>query len=173
VNNRDLLSLPSLGAALIVLASILLTGCAPTEGAASVPDEPATQSGEAPREPALPEPCDESTRGKLSTVISGQALALTAGELQEAYGFASPTFRSSVPIEVFERIITDRYAMLLSFEAASFGRCESAGGSQALMSVIVTSTEFQPVGMLYYLVLEEGAWWVNGVDVPTSAVPNA
>ena len=160
--------------ALVVIS--LVAACAP---AAVVPEPPAEVSVEpqespaTPAPPAQPEECSEATVQELAAAITGQSKALASGDFEEAYGFASPNFRALVSPEGFQQIIAGQYAMLLSFEAASYGRCAIAEGQRAIISTVVESQQFQPVTMIYQMVRVDGRWWVNGVDVPTSAVPNA
>jgi hypothetical protein len=159
--------------ALALITMLFITACsqAPNllDDAPEVTVEPEENTPKLPQ----PEACSEATLGNLTVVITGQAQALSVSDFAGAYEFASPDFRARVPLNIFAQVIDPQYAMLLSFESASYGQCTSIEGSEALLSVIVESREFQPVAMLYHMVFVNGQWWVNAVDVPTSAVPNA
>jgi len=159
--------------ALALIVMLFTTACSQAPNLPDEAPEPTVESEENP--PTLPQPeaCSEATLGNLANVITGQAQALSVSDFEGAYGFASPGFRARVPLDIFAQVIDPQYAMLLSFEAASYGQCTSIEGSEAVFSVIVESREFQPVAMLYHMVFVDGQWWVNAVDVPTSAVPNA
>lgn len=162
--------------AFALVVSALLVACSPAQVVPEAPAEVSVESQESPATPpppAQPEECSEATVQELAAAITGQSKALTSGNFEEAYGFASPNFRAQVPLDVFQQIIAGQYAMLLSFEAASYGRCASAEDQRAVISIVVESQQFQPVTMIYQMVRVDGRWWVNGVDVPTSAVPNA
>jgi len=159
------------GITLLVLAA---AGC---QTSAPKPEEspPAveTPAPTTPQGPPEPTACDEATRGLVEQAITGQSEAFAAGEWELAYGFASPSFRAAVTVDQLTQIITVQYDMLLTFEGAEFGRCELLVPRIARIGVEVRSADYQPVIMVYELVNVEDRWWVNAVDVPVSAVPNA
>lgn len=109
----------------------------------------------------------------MEQVITGQSEAFAAGDWDLAHGFASPSFRAAVTVDQLAQIIAVQYDMLLTFESAEFGRCELLAPEIARIGVEVQSADYQPVIMVYELVDVENRWWVNAVDVPVSAVPNA
>ena len=137
----------------------------------AVSEAPAPAPGPPPT-PTL-EPCNAGQKESIEQSITAQAESLAAGDWEGAYSYASPSFRSAVTIDQFEQVILGQYDMLLSFESAQFGRCEVLASRAAIMNVEVLSGLYQPVIMVYEMVASDGAWFVNGVAVPTSAVPNA
>jgi hypothetical protein len=118
-------------------------------------------------------PCPTENAAAIEELIQGQSQALASRDFELAYGFASPDFRKSVSVELFERVITRQYDMLLYFESATFGPCDSVSHSRAIMNVQVNSRFHQPVAMVYDVVFVDGTWWVSAVENPADATPNA
>lgn len=183
-NDRRGLRAHSLSGALagiVLVANVLfLTGCSnPIETA---PGDTAASTHNAPEEPSEVRPegdppdvteCDPNSVEAIHALILEQAEALGNRDFEAAYALASPTFRDSVTPDMFERVITRQYDMLLYFEAAAFGPCTMIEANVAQMNVEIVSNAYQPVAMLYDLIFVEGRWWVKGVDNPVSAVANA
>jgi len=158
---------------LIGVVTALLPSCSvavesPPETKENVHGEPA----ETPA-PPLVTPCLTENSAAIEELVLGQSEALADRDFELAYGFASPDFRSSVSVELFERVITRQYDMLLYFDSATFGPCDSVSDSRAIMNVLVTSKFHQPVVMIYDVVFIDGKWWVSAVENPANATPNA
>jgi hypothetical protein len=159
-----------------VAVACMVAGCSQPRDAAEpeivqVPPPPSV----APAPPAPPTvaQCDATTQTAIQQVIESQSTALGAQDFELAYTFASPAFRAGVTLEMFERVITRQYDMLIYFEGAVFGPCEIIADGIAQMNVEVQSTVYRPVAMVYEMVFVEDQWWVSAVDNPVSAIPNA
>lgn len=124
-------------------------------------------------EPLVPGPCPDVVVEALSEVVLGQATALGQSDWEAAYEFASPSFRSAIGVEEFKVIVLTDYGMLTTFQDATFGQCDVVAENAALFQVVVESGAYQPVTMVYQMVLDEDQWWVSGVEFPQSAIPNA
>ena len=124
-------------------------------------------------EPLVPGPCPDAVVEALSEVVLGQANALGQNDWEAAYEFASPSFRSAIGVEEFKLIVLADYGMLTTFQDATFGQCDVVAENAALFQVVVESGAYQPVTMVYQMVLDEEQWWVSGVEFPQSAIPNA
>lgn len=148
-----------------LLAIALLTV---TSGCTASSDDQAIIQG-----PLETGPCPEALVSALSEVVLGQAEALGKGDWETAYTFASPSFRSAIGVEDFQYIVTADYLMLLTFEDATFAQCDVVAENAALFQVVVSSGAFQPVTMVYQMIRDEGQWWISGVEMPQSAIPNA
>lgn len=124
-------------------------------------------------EPLVPGPCPDVVVEALSEVVLGQANALGQSDWDAAYEFASPSFRGAIGVEEFKLIVLADYGMLTTFQDATFGQCDAVAENAALLQVVVESGAYQPVTMVYQMILEEEQWWVSGVEFPQSAIPNA
>ena len=124
-------------------------------------------------EPLVPGPCPDVVVETLSDVVLGQANALGQNDWEAAYEFASPSFRRAIGVEEFKLIVLADYGMLTTFQDAAFGQCDVVAENAALFQVVVESGAYQPVTMVYQMVLDEEQWWVSGVEFPQSAIPNA
>ena len=171
-----------LRATVVVLGLSLLASCAPADLSDSPPDtSPSVLGAEgevtpesdatAPEPPALPTPCPAPDTQEIQDTIRAQSMALAEEDFATAYTFASPSFRDSVSLEQFERVITRQYDMLLTFQSARFGRCDVDGTGRASVSVEVRSAGYPPVTMRYEMVNGD-QWRVSAVDTPVSSQPN-
>lgn len=161
---------------LLVLSTISCQAALIEPEATEVPaasEAPAPAPAPSPSPAPEVEACDSDQEESIQRTISAQSEALAAGDWELAYSYASPAFRAAVTIEQFERVITRQYDMLLYFEGAEFGPCETPTPGIASVSVEVRSAFYRPVIMVYEVVSSDGSWFVNGVDVPVSATPNA
>jgi len=160
----------------VVVVACVVAGCTPSVDAAEpeTVEAPAPQSpAPAPQAPPTVSECDGNTQTAIQEVIESQSTALGANDFELAYTFASPAFRAGVTLEMFERVITRQYDMLIYFEEAVFGPCEIIAEGTAQVNVEVRSSFYRPVAMVYEMVFVDGQWWVSAVDNPVSAIPNA
>ena len=162
--------------------ALALTGCATATPPTAKPTTPESRPADLPPPPTPegePEPASKSTvcpDGAVTSIqqaITAQSLALSQGDFDTAYAFASPAFREAVDLSMFERVITRQYDMLLYFESARFGRCEVTSENVATLPVEVRSEFYRPVVMTYEMVQVDGTWFVSAVDNPVSGIPNA
>jgi|GEM_PF-1790571 len=161
----------------LVSVALVITGCATSSD--PVPETQIVQGEPENLQEMVPEApppggvvCDEASLATIQETILAQSTALAAKDFEAAYAFASPAFKAGVTLEMFERVITQQYDMLTSFEDAVFGSCEIIQGQTAQLNVEVRSTLYRPVAMVYDMVFVDGQWWVSAVDNPVSAVPN-
>ena len=147
------------------------TPASPNPAPADLPPQP-TPEGE-PESAAKSTVCPDGTVTSIQQAITAQSLALSQGDFDTAYAFASPAFREAVDLSMFERVITRQYDMLLYFESARFGRCEVTSENVATLPVEVRSEFYRPVVMTYEMVHVDGTWFVSAVDNPVSGIPNA
>jgi hypothetical protein len=163
----------------IVAGVIALSGCAfettPIEDI-GVPVTP-EPSPETPGEPPVKETvqsCPSGVQRDIESVILGQNGSFVERDWVTAHSFSSAGFQDSVPVDLFERLISNNYEMLLYFEDAVFGACEVLGeAATASIFVEIRSTFQAPVILEYQLVSEEGGWKIFAVTNPVSGVPNA
>lgn len=160
---------------------VILSGCTPTaltptrsDGASSETDslEPndAGPHTPAPEANAIPEPCSVTVRSKISAAIRMQSEALSHGDFETAYGFASNSFRKAVTVQQFERVVTRQYDILLAFSSAQFGRCDVIGSQKAAIDVEIRSLVYQPVALRYDMVRDD-SWKVSSVALPVNSGP--
>ncbi len=158
----------------------MLAGCA-TESttmqeleespAATEPTPPKTLE---PSPEESPIPCPQEISAEIETVILDQSASFALRDYATAYSYSSENFQAAVTLDLFERLISRNYEMLLYFEEAIFGACELAEtGTTATVSVEVRSSFQAPVIMEYELVSEKNAWKVLAVTNPVPGVPNA
>jgi hypothetical protein len=162
---------------LLVITLGLLAGCVgssvPADPAVDASEELPPSQSEPPVSPAPDELCSMEEQEAMETTVNTQAQLIEGGDWPAAYLWASSLFRTNVPVEDFERVVTRQYEQLLYFEDASFGRCELIDSTTATINVQISSRFFLPVIMVYTLVKEDDQWLVTGVDIPVSAIPNA
>lgn len=164
---------------LLLVVGVGLTGCAgeppPSEDSVGTRSEVESRQEVAP-EPVVPEPaepCSAETERAIQEIILSQSRSFTERDWEAAHSYSSRGFQSSVSLDVFERLISRNYEMLLYFEEAFFGACEmSDEGTNASIFVEIRSTYQGPVMMEYDLVAEEQTWKIFAVSNPVSAVPN-
>ena len=158
-----------------------LIGCTTSQQAATPASSNSTPSEQPAQSTPEPDPesaaestvCSDDTATSIQRAITAQSLALSQGDFDTAYAFASPAFREAVDLSMFERVITRQYDMLLYFESARFGRCEVTSENVATLPVEVRSEFYRPVVMTYEMVHVDGTWFVSAVDNPVSGIPNA
>ena len=121
-----------------------------------------------------PIPCPQEISAEIETVILAQSASFALRDYETAYSYSSESFQAAVSLDLFERLISRNYEMLLYFEEAVFGACElAATGTTAAVFVEVRSSFQAPVIMEYELVSEKNAWKVFAVTNPVPGVPNA
>lgn len=166
---------PVLAILLSLLAACVESGvrdAPPVDGSSEAPQSQ-------PELPAAPDLapqetlCEEDERVRIETTIDTQAQLIEAGDWPAAYLWASSLFRENVPVEDFELVVTRQYEQLLYFEGSNFGRCELVDSTTAIINVQIASRFFLPVIMVYTMVKDDNKWFVSGVDIPVSAIPNA
>lgn len=157
----------------LLVATVLLTGCASaiTTGGESTQDAPQNTNA-----PAVPEDDDESTPEssnpaqpcedvmfqRAQGTIRAQQSALANRDFEAARAYASDNFRSGVSVDQFQNIIEGSYSFLLGDPAIAFVDCQRRGDS-ALIRVEITGS---PVTiMVYGVVLENEKWFIDAASV--------
>lgn len=168
----------------LAAAALLLAGCATqtTTGQApnspsptEAPDTPAPTEPEATQpEPELTEPeptesepvaCEDLVFQRAQTTIRSQQDALGNSDFQAAWGFASPSFRSSVTVDAFQGIIEGTYPFLLDNPDLTFTECQRQGETAFLQVEVAGSPT---VVMVYRVVLNEDVWFIDAASIAGS-----
>ena len=166
----------------LAAAALLLAGCATqtTTGQApnspsptEAPDTPAPTQPEATEpEPTEPGPtesepvaCEDLVFQRAQTTIRSQQDALGNSDFQAAWGFASPSFRSSVTVDAFQGIIEGTYPFLLDNPDLTFTECQRQGETAFLQVEVAGSPT---VVMVYRVVLNEDVWFIDAASIAGS-----
>jgi hypothetical protein len=99
-------------------------------------------------------------------VIAGQITALTRGDADAAYAFASPAIQSLYPDKgVFLAMVKKEYEPVYRAGTYAFGRSKTIGSGEAvLQEVLVSSKEGADWMAIYEMrLMEDGSYKVNGV----------
>ena len=67
--------------------------------------------------------CSSQQREQVADHISGQIMALAAGNFEGAYKYAADSFRQNVDLQQFSLIISNQYQMLMSYKDITFVEC--------------------------------------------------
>ena len=159
----------------MVAAAVLLAGCTSDATTGSAPTtQPNTTQPNTTR-PSTPEPlpetspsdeeaapCEDVMFQRVQGTIRSQQRALAAQDFQAARGYATDSFRASVSVPDFRRIIQDNYAFLLEDPALDFVECQRQGNT-ALIQLEVAGS---PVTvMVYRVVLENESWFIDAASI--------
>jgi len=140
------------------------------EQAEPEPTEPEPEQAEPePREPAPtesgPVACEDLVFQRAQTTIRGQQDAFGSDDFQTAWGFASPSFRSSVTVDAFQTIIEGTYPFLLDNPNLRFIECQRQGKTAFLQVEVAASPT---VVMVYRVVLNEDVWLIDAASIAGS-----
>ncbi len=173
-------------ALMIAVAGLLLAGCATdvtTGGAPASPSAPATPqaptpsaepSASEPEPESVPEPepepeaevepvaCEEVMFQRAQGTIRSQQRALAAQDFEAARAYATDSFRESVSVADFRRIISGTYPFLLEDPALDFRECQRQGDT-ALIQVDVAGSPV--IAMVYRVVLENESWFIDAASI--------
>ena len=110
--------------------------------------------------------CGASRPASPQDALSAYASALRAGKAREAYALLSDDAKKDIPYESFERIVRENPEEVLEVGRAL---------ARPAAAPRVTATVKAPNGESLLLVLEDGAWRVEGsaVDLYAQATPDA
>jgi hypothetical protein len=165
----------------------LLAGCsAEDSGSETLDDAAETESGEqlvpdSPSEPSPapnPEldsstprpqlvlsPCEDATIQSIEDTVVGQVNAFGDGDFETAYGFASPSFRSGMPVEVFGQVIRINFSELLTVQAYRLSQCEADEANDVATVVVRFDTEENPDYALRYILERiDDTWLIGGAS---------
>lgn len=171
-------------AAGLVAAVFLLAGCATQTTTGRTPtSQPSNQATDSPA-PTEPEPeqaepeskepeptesgpvaCEDLVFQRAQTTIRGQQDAFGSDDFQTAWGFASPSFRSSVTVDAFQTIIEGTYPFLLDNPNLRFIDCQRQGKTAFLQVEVADSPT---VVMVYRVVLNEDVWLIDAASIAGS-----
>ena len=177
-------------ALMIAVAGLMLAGCATdvtTGGAPASPSAPATpqaptpssepsasepESEIAPAPESVPEPesegegepvvCEDVMFQRAQGTIRSQQRALAAQDFEAARAYATDSFRESVSVADFRRIISGTYPFLLEDPALDFRECQRQGDT-ALIQVDVAGSPV--IAMVYRVVLENESWFIDAASI--------
>jgi len=171
-------------ALMIAVAGLLLAGCATgvtTGGAPASPSAPATPQAPTPSaEPSASEPesvpepesegegegepvvCEDVMFQRAQGTIRSQQRALAAQDFEAARAYATDSFRESVSVADFRRIISGTYPFLLEDPALDFRECQRQGDT-ALIQVDVAGSPV--IAMVYRVVLENESWFIDAASI--------
>jgi len=177
-------------ALIVAAAGLLLAGCATDVTTGSAPTDATTQPAPTPEqaspsEPPLAEaspgeappsagetedpeealPCEDVMFQRAQGTIRSQQRALAAQDFEAARAYASDSFRESVSVPDFRRIIQGNYAFLLEDPALGFLECQRQGDT-ALIQVEVGGSPV--VVMVYRVVLENESWFIDAASIAGS-----
>jgi hypothetical protein len=150
----------------------LLVGCAQPQPnivsesqtpTAEVQPEP-TQS-EAPMIEGGPIDCDARVQGGIESTIKAQTSAFASDNFELAYSFASPSFRSSVTLEGFVKIIAGSYGPLIESSDLSFSGClVDLSSGLALLDVRFLQAGNDVYGLRYLMMETMEGWRVQSAS---------
>jgi len=135
-----------------LLLLTLLIGCA------SVGPPPLTEPKEssADRKKAL---------GEIESVIRRQLDAFKKDDYNTAFTFVSKAFRKEFPRDRFETIIRARFKEVARPTQAIFRRVQfDPDHTRAVLEVDVAGSNARLASVEYRMVLEEGAWKIDGLE---------
>jgi hypothetical protein len=104
-------------------------------------------------------------RDEVRAVVEAQLTALQAGDFATAYEFASRGIRRQFDERLFAAMIKRGYAPLLRAERTDLGIVRDDGEGKAQVAVTATNRLQGPTVYVFWLVLEEEAWRINGVGL--------
>jgi hypothetical protein len=150
----------------------LLVGCAQPQPnivsesqtpTAEVQPEP-TQS-EAPMIEGGPIDCDARVQGGIESTIKAQTSAFASDNFELAYSFASPSFRSSVTLEGFVKIIAGSYGPLIESSKLIFNDClVDSDSGLALIDVRFLQAGNDVYALRYLMTEAMDGWRVQGAS---------
>jgi len=181
-------------ALIIAAAGLLLAGCATDVTTGSAPADATTQPAPtttpepeqaSPSEAPLAEtspgeaspsdggneeteealPCEDVMFQRAQGTIRSQQRALAAQDFEAARAYASDSFRESVSVPDFRRIIQGNYSFLLEDPALGFLECQRQGDT-ALIQLEVGGSPV--IVMVYQVVLENESWFIDGASIAGS-----
>jgi hypothetical protein len=134
----------------------------PTAPESTAPESTSPESTEPGPTESAPEPCEDLVFQRAQTTIRSQQDALGNDDFQAAWGFASPSFRSSVTVDAFQGIIEGTYPFLLDNPELRFVECQRQGETAFLQVEVAGSPT---VVMVYRVVLNEDVWFVDAASI--------
>ncbi|MSU22693.1 MAG: DUF4864 domain-containing protein [Opitutus sp.] len=100
-------------------------------------------------------------RKEITTVIEAQCAAFRAGDLVQAYAFASAELRAQKPLRAFAEIVRDNYPEIWANTRAEFGLVRD-DGARAMLVVRVFAKDSE-ASYDFTLVKERGGWRISAV----------
>lgn len=110
-------------------------------------------------------PCEEVMFQRAQGTIRSQQRALGAQDFEAARAYATDSFRESVSVADFRRIIAGTYPFLLEDPALDFRECQRQGDT-ALIQLDVAGSPV--IAMVYRVVLENESWFIDAASIAGS-----
>ncbi|WP_181702852.1 DUF4864 domain-containing protein [Chthonobacter albigriseus] len=108
----------------------------------------------------------EDAGAAIRSVIDGQLKALSAGDGQTAYGFASPGIQRIFPSpDIFMSMVKSGYAPVYGAKSVAFGRLKENGAGY-LQEVFLVDQDGEEWTALYALEQQpDGSWRISGCQL--------
>jgi hypothetical protein len=100
-------------------------------------------------------------RRAVVAVVEGQLAAFRAGDLRQAYGYASVNLRAQKPLRTFAAIVRESYPEIWANTRAEFGLVRDDGAEATLLVHVFSAAGDAPYD--YTLVKEPKGWRIAAV----------
>ena len=142
----------------LIASSIILSGCSSTDVEAPPQD---------PKKGSVVQPtptCSTEEFAGGSDWIVGQLKAFGEEEPEQAYSYASDSFKRANSLEDFASIIVSQYGMLLDLQSYQVISCDKDGDFFSF-KVRIIDNQSNAYSMEYVLTLSGDKWGVEGASV--------
>ncbi len=142
----------------LIASSIILSGCSSTDIESPSQD---------PKKGSVVQPtptCSTEEFAGGSDWIVGQLKAFGEEEPEQAYSYASDSFKRANSIEDFASIIVSQYGMLLDLQSYQVISCDK-DGELFSFKVRIIDNQSNAYSMEYVLTLSGDKWGVEGASV--------
>ena len=112
--------------------------------------------------------CNQRDKVAVKNHISKQISALARSDWKGAYSYAAQTFQSTIPLDAFKEIITQKYSYLISNNGVSFGGCRIA--ADAIYQFVNINYRGKKHVLLYALTLVDGRLGIAGASDTSSTL---
>ncbi|GEM_PF-319933 len=172
-----------LASGLLVLA-LLVSGCSQTAETESSMNEPElgdsdvseqtppetdsepeaeTEVEQSPTETIELVECGQQDQDQMESTIDSQTASFAEGDFEDAYSYASPSFRANVSLNAFIQIINGSYGPLISSSNLQYSNCVAdADFGLGFIDVRFTQSGTEVYALKYTLVASDEGWRVDG-----------
>lgn len=173
----------AVASALLVLA-LLVTGCAQSGDAGSANAEPEVSGRDSqqveperiqPDSETEPQPeqsptetvklveCGQREQDLIESTIDSQTASFAADDFQDAYSYASPSFKANVSLDAFIQIINGSYGPLISSSNLQYSNCVADTNlGLGFIDVRFTQSGTEVYALKYTMVSVDQGWRVDG-----------